>query len=128
VIGALGVLDDVTVSQASTVLALRAAAPAQRFGELYRSALIVGRDHVSATVNTLVLAYVGSSLPILLLFSSGDLGFLDVVNAELVAKEVVAMLVGSIGLICAVPMTTALAAVLARALPAVAAPPVVHQH
>jgi uncharacterized membrane protein len=128
VIGALGVLDDVTVSQASTVLALRAAAPAQRFGELYRSALIVGRDHVSATVNTLVLAYVGSSLPILLLFSSGDLGFLDVVNAELVAKEVVAMLVGSIGLICAVPMTTALAAVLARALPAGAAPLVAHQH
>jgi uncharacterized membrane protein len=71
---------------------------------------------------------VGSSLPILLLFSSGDLGFLDVVNAELVAKEVVAMLVGSIGLICAVPMTTALAAVLARALPAVAAPPVAHEH
>jgi YibE/F-like protein len=61
VIGALGVLDDVTVSQASTVLALRAAAPAQRFGELCRSALIVGRDRVSATVSTLVLAYVGSS-------------------------------------------------------------------
>ena len=128
VIGALGVLDDVTVSQASTVLAIRSAAPTQRFGELYRSALAVGRDHVSATVNTLVLAYVGSSLPILLLFSSGELGFLDVLNAELVAKEVVAMLVGSIGLICAVPITTALSALLARSLPAGKAPTVGHQH
>ncbi len=57
VIGALGVLDDVTVSQASTVIALRAAKPSLGFGELYRRALAVGRDHVSATVNTLVLAY-----------------------------------------------------------------------
>jgi uncharacterized membrane protein len=114
VIGALGVLDDVTVSQASTVFALRAAAPHQRFGELYRGALRVGRDHVSATVNTLVLAYAGSSLPILLLFSSGQVGFLDVANSEVVAKEIVAMLVGSIGLIAAVPLTTALAALLGR--------------
>jgi uncharacterized membrane protein len=117
VIGALGVLDDVTVSQASTVLALRAARPGQGFGELYRGALGVGRDHVSATVNTLVLAYVGSSLPVLLLFSAGTVGFADVVNSEIVAKEIVAMLVGSIGLIAAVPLTTALAALLARGLP-----------
>jgi uncharacterized membrane protein len=112
VIGALGVLDDVTVSQASTVMALRAANPGQRFGELYRGALRVGRDHVSATVNTLVLAYAGASLPVLLLFSSSELGLADALNFELVAKEVVAMLVGSIGLIAAVPVTTALAAVL----------------
>ena len=118
VIGALGVLDDVTVSQASTVLALRRANPALRFGELYRRAIEVGRDHVSATVNTLVLAYVGASLPVLLLFASGDLGFLDAVNLEVVAQEVVAMLVGSIGLIAAVPITTALAA---RFVPASAA-------
>ena len=103
VIGALGVLDDVTVSQASTVLALRAPRPDQSFAELYRSALAVGRDHVSATVNTLVFAYVGSSLPILLLFSTGGVGFVDVLNTEVIAKEVVAMLVGSIGLIAAVP-------------------------
>ncbi len=69
VIGALGVLDDVTVSQASTVVALRAANPALGFGQLYRRAIDVGRDHVSATVNTLVLAYVGSSLPLLLIFA-----------------------------------------------------------
>ena len=117
VVGALGVLDDVTISQASTVLALRGANPSQGFRELFGRALQVGRDHVSATVNTLVLAYVGASLPVLLIFSSGDIGFVDAVNVELVAKEVVATMVGSIGLIAAVPITTALAAVLAAGLP-----------
>jgi uncharacterized membrane protein len=113
VIAALGVLDDVTVSQASTVLALRAADPGQGFRQLYGRALRVGQDHVSATVNTLVLAYVGASLPVLLIFSSGEIGLLDAVNTELVAKEVVGTLVGSIGLIAAVPVTTAVAALLA---------------
>ena len=113
VIGALGVLDDVTISQASTVLALRHANPSLRFRELFGRALEVGRDHVSATVNTLVLAYVGAALPILLLFSATDLGVADAVNFEIVAKEIVATLVGSIGLIAAVPITTALAAALA---------------
>ena len=117
VIGALGVLDDVTVSQASTVLALRAANPALRFRELFGTAMRVGRDHVSATVNTLVLAYVGASLPVLLIFSSAELGLADALGTELVAKEVVATLVGSIGLIAAVPLTTALAAVLALGEP-----------
>lgn len=117
VIGALGVLDDVTISQASTVMALRAAAPEEGFGSLYRRAIEVGRDHVSATVNTLVLAYVGSSLPLLLIFGVGELGAWDTVNLEIVAKEVVAMLVGSIGIIAAVPLTTALAAWMARSIP-----------
>ncbi|MGI8461487.1 MAG: YibE/F family protein [Solirubrobacterales bacterium] len=116
VIGALGVLDDVTVSQASTVLALRSVNPELSFGQLYRRAIDVGRDHVSATVNTLVLAYVGASLPVLLIFGSGQLGLFEAINVELVADQVVAMLVGSIGLIAAVPITTALAAVLARGL------------
>jgi uncharacterized membrane protein len=113
VIGALGVLDDVTISQASTVLALRRANPALTFRRLFGLALEVGRDHVSATVNTLVLAYVGAALPILLLFSAADLGVADAANLEVVAKEIVATLVGSIGLISAVPVTTALAALLA---------------
>jgi uncharacterized membrane protein len=117
VIGALGVLDDVTVSQASTVLALRAANPGLGFGELFGRALRVGRDHVSATVNTLVLAYVGASLPVLLLFTSADLGLGEALGLEVVAKEVVATLVGSIGLIAAVPVTTALAALLALGEP-----------
>jgi uncharacterized membrane protein len=113
VVGALGVLDDVTVSQASTVLALCGAAPALGFRQLFGRALLVGRDHVSATVNTLVLAYVGASLPVLLIFSSADIGLSQALNLEVVAKEVVATLVGSIGLIAAVPVTTALAALLA---------------
>jgi uncharacterized membrane protein len=112
VIGALGVLDDVTISQASTVLALRRANPGLRFGRLFGLALDVGRDHVSATVNTLVLAYVGAALPILLLFSAADIGVSDALNLEVVAKEVVATLVGSIGLIAAVPITTGLAVLL----------------
>jgi uncharacterized membrane protein len=115
-IGALGVLDDVTVSQASTVIALRAANPALRFGELYRRSIEVGRDHVTATVNTLVLAYVGTSLPVLLIFGSGGIGLIEAVNLEIVAQEVVGTLVGSIGLIAAVPITTAIASVLATRL------------
>lgn len=117
VIGALGVLDDVTVSQASTVFALRAADPGSGFGALFRRALDVGRDHVSATVNTLVLAYVGAALPVLLVFGSSDVSLANAANLEVVAREIVAMLVGSIGLIAAVPVTTALAAWLAGATP-----------
>jgi uncharacterized membrane protein len=112
-IGALGVLDDLTVSQASTVLALQRANPAQGFGQLFRGAVSVGHDHIAATVNTLVLAYAGASLPILLVFSYAGTAFSDAVNTEAVAEEVVATLVGSIGLIAAVPVTTALAALLA---------------
>ncbi|MDQ3707817.1 MAG: YibE/F family protein [Actinomycetota bacterium] len=117
VIGALGVLDDVTVSQASTVMALRRADPTQHAGDLYRGALAVGRDHVAATVNTLVLAYVGASLPILLVFGVGGTQFVDAISREAIAEQLVAMLVGSIGLILAVPVTTWLAAVLAARLP-----------
>lgn len=117
VIGALGVLDDVTVSQASTVMALRRADPAQGTRQLYHAALTVGRDHVGATVNTLVLAYVGAALPVLLLFSTQDIGLGTAVQREAVAEEVVATLVGSIGLITAMPLTTILAAALAVRLP-----------
>ncbi len=117
VIGALGVLDDVTVSQSSTVLALRAANPLLGFRDLYRRAMDVGRDHVSATVNTLVLAYAGASLPILLIFASGALSTGQAVNLEIVSEQVVATLVGSIGLIAAVPFTTAIAALLALHTP-----------
>lgn len=117
VIGALGVLDDVTVSQSSTVMALRAANPLLGFRELYRRAMDVGRDHVSATVNTLVLAYAGASLPVLLIFASGALSAGQAVNLEIVSEQVVATLVGSIGLIAAVPFTTAIAALLALHTP-----------
>jgi uncharacterized membrane protein len=116
VIGALGVLDDTTVSQASTVLALRRANPTLRFRDLFRSALAVGHDHIAATVNTLVLAYAGASLPVLLVFSLGGVSFSDAANSEAVAEAIVATLVGSIGLIAAVPITTALASALALRL------------
>jgi len=113
VIGALGVLVDLTVSQASTVIALRRANPALRFRELFRGAVDVGHDHIAATVNTLVFAYAGASLPVLLIFSIGGTTFTDSVNSEAVAEEIVAALVGSIGLIASMPITTGLAALLA---------------
>jgi uncharacterized membrane protein len=115
-IAALGVLDDLTVTQSSTVLALRRANPSLGFSGLFRSALDVGHDHITATVNTLVLAYVGAALPVLLVFHLGNVPFGDAVNFEIVAAEVVGTLVGSIGLIAAVPVTTGLAAVLALRL------------
>ena len=113
VIGALGVLIDLTVSQASTVIALRRANPSLGFTQLFRGAVEVGHDHIAATVNTLVFAYAGASLPILLIFSIGGTTLTDAINSESVAEEVVAALVGSIGLIASMPITTALAALLA---------------
>jgi uncharacterized membrane protein len=113
VIGALGVLVDLTVSQSSTVLALRRANPRLKFGGLFRGALEVGHDHIAATVNTLVFAYAGAALPVLLIFSLGGTSFADAINGEAVAEEVIAALVGSIGLIASMPLTTALAALLA---------------
>jgi uncharacterized membrane protein len=128
VIGALGVLDDVTVSQASTVLALRRANPALGFRRLLAEALEVGRDHLGATVNTLVLAYTGAALPVLLIFNTEGTPFGQAVNREPVAEQIVAMLVGSIGLIAAVPLTTAIAALLASRMPASAVPSEHHAH
>lgn len=110
VIGALGVLDDVTVTQVSAVAALKRADPGLARIELYREAMRVGRDHVASVVNTLVLAYAGASLPLVLLFSQGARSTGRILTSEIVAVEVVRMLVGSIGLILAVPITTALAA------------------
>ena len=113
IIGGLGVLDDVTMSQASLVFELRRANLTAGFGELVRGALTVGRDHIAATVNTLFLAYAGAALPLLVLFTSGGGTFGEVATAEIVAVEIVRTLCGSIGLIAAVPLTTLLAAVLA---------------
>jgi uncharacterized membrane protein len=109
IIGALGVLDDLVTTQASAVFELHHANPALGFSELFRSAMRIGQDHVAATVNTLVLAYAGASLPMLLMFSlgRGDYGYL--VNFEFVAEEIVRTLVGSLGLVTAVPLTTAIA-------------------
>jgi uncharacterized membrane protein len=112
VVGALGVLDDVTVSQVSTVSALRRAQPDMGARTLYSAATKVGRDHVASTVNTLVLAYAGASLPLLLFFAQGDIPVVRIITGELVAVEVVRMFVGSIGLVLSVPVTTGLAALI----------------
>ena len=109
IIGALGVLDDLVTTQASAVFELHHANPNFGFRDLYNSAMRIGQDHVAATVNTLVLAYAGASLPMLLMFSlaRGDYGYL--VNFSFIAEEIVRTLVGSLGLIAAVPLTTAIA-------------------
>lgn len=109
VIGALGALDDMTVTQSSVVWELRAASAELSGRELYRSAMRVGRDHVASTVNTLVLAYAGASLPLLLLFVISRQSLGTVANSEIVATEIVRTLVGSIGLVASVPLTTWLA-------------------
>jgi len=109
VIGALGVLDDVTVTQVSAVSELRLARPDAARSEIFRSALTIGRDHISSTVNTLVLAYAGAALPLLLLFTQADQPVTSVVGREVVATEVVRSLAGSVGIVAAVPITTGLA-------------------
>lgn len=111
-IGALGVLDDITISQASSVFELSSANPAFGVRELYRRAMNIGQDHIASTVNTLVLAYVGASLPMLLLFAIYPQPFGQIINREFVTEEVVRTLVGSLGLIAAVPITTLLAGLL----------------
>jgi uncharacterized membrane protein len=113
IIAALGVLDDLTISQASTVLALRRANPAVSFRPLFRQAMVVGRDHLGATINTLALAYTGAALPVLLIFSGQHVSLGDAVDREAVAEPLIAILTGSIGLVAAVPITTLLAAALA---------------
>ncbi len=124
VIGSLGVLDDVTVTQVSAVWELKRASPDVTFGELYGRALRIGRDHISSTVNTLFLAYAGASLPLLLLFSEANESLGSVATREIVAVEIVRALVGSVGLVASVPISTALAAkVLASTTPSSPEPP-----
>jgi len=123
IIGGLGVLDDVTMSQASLVTELRQADPGAGFAALVGRALRVGRDHIAATVNTLFLAYAGAALPLLILFVTGQDSLATVATTELVAVEVVRALCGSVGLIAAVPLTTALAALVATETPTPQATP-----
>jgi uncharacterized membrane protein len=106
VLGAIGALDDVTVTQASAVWEVHSANPSMTSAELYESGIRVGRDHIVSTVNTLLLAYAGASLPLLILFTlaAQSLGF--VTSSEVVAVEIVRTLVGSIGLVVSVPVTT----------------------
>ncbi|MET8247573.1 YibE/F family protein [Streptomyces sp. NPDC005202] len=115
IIGSLGVLDDVTVTQTSAVWELHEANPAMGRRGLYRAGIRIGRDHIASVVNTLVLAYAGAALPLLLLFSIAQSSVVTVANSELVAEEIVRTLVGSIGLVASVPVTTLLAALVVSA-------------
>ncbi|MFE0512894.1 YibE/F family protein [Streptomyces sp. NPDC058964] len=115
IIGSLGVLDDVTVTQTSAVWELHEANPSMGRRGLYRAGIRIGRDHIASVVNTLVLAYAGAALPLLLLFSIAQSSVTSVANSELVAEEIVRTLVGSIGLVASVPVTTALAALVVSA-------------
>jgi uncharacterized membrane protein len=112
-IGALGVLDDLVTTQSAAVFELHGANPVVGFRALVSKAMHIGQDHVAATVNTLVLAYAGGSLPMLLMFTLGGGNFGYLINFEFIAQEIVRTLVGSLGLIAAVPITTAIAAGLA---------------
>jgi uncharacterized membrane protein len=112
-IGTLGVLDDLVISQASAVFELFRNNPEHTFRTLFRSAMTIGQDHIAATVNTLVLAYAGASLPMLLLFSFRNVDFSLAINLEFITEEIVRTMVGSLGLFAAVPITTALSALIA---------------
>lgn len=110
VIGALGALDDITVTQAALVAELRYRSPSLRVYQLVSSGIRVGREHIASTVNTLLLAYAGAAIPLLMLFVVSDQSLVMVANSELVAVVIVRTLCGSIGLVAAVPITTILAA------------------
>lgn len=109
-ISLIGVLDDVTISQASIVQELRKANKKMSFFETYKSAMNVGRDHIASMVNTLVLVYAGASLPLLMLFLIGDQNLAGLFNYEFIAEEIIQTLIASTGLVLAVPVTTLIAA------------------
>jgi uncharacterized membrane protein len=127
VIGALGVLADTAVTQASAVMALRRANPRYSARRLYTEGFIVGRDHLSATIHTLVLAYAGATLPLVLTLRAGQTPLGDAINAQSLAVPIVATLVGCLALMVAVPVCTSLASTMLVRLP-IAALPDAHSH
>ncbi|MEM9563820.1 MAG: YibE/F family protein [Actinomycetota bacterium] len=112
VIGALGALDDITVTQVAAVAELHHRNDRLTVSELVTSGVRVGREHIASVVNTLLLAYAGASMPLLLVFAASDQPLGTVANSEIVAVEIVRTLCGSIGLVAAVPVTTLMAALL----------------
>jgi len=109
IIGALGILDDITVSQAAIVQELMNDEENPKKMKVYKQAMNVGRDHISSMVNTLILAYAGVSLPLLLIFVNNPHPFSEIINYEFLAEEIIRTLIGSIGLVLAVPITTLIA-------------------
>src|SRR5690606_5866319 len=113
VIAGLGVLNDVTITQASAVWELRAASPRASRTAVFTSAMRIGRDHIASTIYTIVFAYVGTALILLMLLRVYDRPLIDLISTEQLAEEIIRTLVTSIGLVLAVPVTTAIAAVIA---------------
>ena len=109
IIGMVGILDDITISQSSIAYELKKAAPDLKFNELYKKTMNVGKDHIASIVNTLIVVYTSAALPLLLLFLISENNFSNIINMEIVAEEVVRTLIASIGLIVAVPITTFIA-------------------
>lgn len=106
IIGVIGVVDDGAITQAGIVAELKSLNKNLSNTEYYNRAMRVGSDHAGAMINTLVLAYVGSALPLLLLMYTSHLDFLFLVNKEIIATEILKSLIGSIGLLLAIPLTT----------------------
>lgn len=124
VLAGLGVLNDVTITQVSAVWEIRALSPAASRRDLFRGGMRIGRDHIASTVYTVAFAYLGAALPLVLLVAMSDRTLLDTLTSGEIAEEVVRTLVGSIGLVLAIPLTTAIAAALAPApAPDPATPP-----
>lgn len=113
-ISTLGVLDDITISQASVVDQLTKTNSKLSTNQLFMKAMSVGRDHIGSLVNTLVLVYAGASLPLFLLFADQHIAVSAVVNFELIATEIVKTIVSSFGLVLSVPIATLLSARLLR--------------
>lgn len=118
VLAGLGALNDVTITQVSTVWELHSANPQASRRRIFSQGMVIGRDHIASTVYTLAFAYVGTSLPLLMSAALVDRGFLDLMTVGQIAEEVVRTLVASIGLVLAIPMTTAIATWLAPVAPA----------
>ena len=118
VLAGLGALNDVTITQVSTVWELHSANPQASRRRIFSQGMVIGRDHIASTVYTLAFAYVGTSLPLLMSAALVDRGFLDLMTVGQIAEEVVRTLVASIGLVLAIPMTTAIATLLAPVAPA----------
>lgn len=114
IIGTLGALDDVTVSQSAIVFGLYDVKKKLGFSELFFRAMSIGKDHIASMINTLILVYTGASMPLLLIFTSKDVAFGEIINYELLVTEIVRTLVGSIALVLAVPITTYLAAIVVK--------------
>ena len=114
IIGLLGTLDDITISQSAFVFQMNQDNPDLSLKKLYQKAMKIGQDHIASMVNTLVLVYAGSALPLLLLFINNPQPIAYILNQEIIAEEIIRTLIGSIGLILAAPLTTFLAAAVAK--------------